>query len=484
MKHLVLIQYKFNPNSKEIVYAVETFKKYAQFEYEMYLLGDKCPLVDIPTIEGDHTDLQKYPCRAQHIRVARDIWKACNIFKEQYDEFCLMSDDFFCLNDFTWEDLCIPKYNGTQIKTVNTYDPRIWAYAKWKTSQFLRKQGLPIVDFTTHCFAVYNIEKIMELIKKYNLTEPNNDYTIEDLYGNTYWKDAEDVWKWRQRINRIKVPVASIKQSKEQGLKWFNFGETVDLQDLLNALQKYCLDEIDPLNKPDSSLSSSNNNDNISVDNEEKASLMTKQYNGEKGVVSLTSWKARIEYVYKTINNIYEMCPDFHICLTLSEEEFPDKKLPQNLIDIANKFEVIWCGKNYKKHKKVAFALRKYSELPVISADDDCLYTCNYAEELWQEWNKTKHQVIRYTPNKRLTTQGQCTLYYNIDFPVETLTVKDLEGNDDDWNAQYVNSKGIKIYALDNALIPVKFHDDILPFSPDQRQKSFYQHCFDKKKLK
>ena len=478
MKHLVLIQYKFNPNSKEIVYAVETFKKYAQFDYDMYLLGDKCPWLDIPTIEGDHTNLEKYPCRAQHIRVARDLWKACNIFKEQYGEFCLMSDDFFCLNDFTWEDICVPKYQKEQIRTVNPYSPRVWAYAKWKTCQFLRKQNMPTVDFTTHCFAVYNIEKIMGLIQKYKLTEPNNDYTIEDLYGNTYWKTAEDIANWRLRIARLATPVGCIKQAKEHGLKWLNFSETVDLQDLLDGVKKFCLDGVDP-NKPDSSLTTSKSNVNSFVDNEEKTSLMSKKYNGEKGIISLTSWKARIEYVYKTINNLYEMCPDFHICLTLSTEEFPEKKLPQSLVEIQNKFEVIWCDKNYKKHKKIAFALRKYPELPVISADDDCLYTCNYADELWQEWSRTKHQVIRYTPNKRLTTQGQCTLYYNIDFPVETLTAKDIEGNDDDWYAQYVNSKGIKIYALNNTRLPCKFHDDILPFSPNQRQRPFYKRCFE-----
>ena len=479
MKHLVLIQYKFNHNSKEIVYAVETFKKYAKFEYDMYLLGDKCPWLDLPTIEGDHTDFYKYACREQHIRVARDLWNACNIFKDQYDEFCLMSDDFFCLNNFTWKDLCIPKYQKEQIRTVNPYSPRVWAYAKWKTGQFLRKMKLPTVDFTTHCFAVYNIDKMLEIIDKYNLTEPCNDYTVEDLYGNTYWHATEDIANWRLRIARIGVPVGCIKQAQEHGLKWLNFSETVELNKLLDAVQRYCFDGINPLEPKTCTPVSSNVEDNKTIVNNEKASLMTKQYNGEKGIISLTSWKARIEYVYKTINNIYEMCPNFHICLTLSEEEFPGKKLPQNLVDIAHKFELIWCGKNYKKHKKIAFALRKYQNLPVISADDDCLYTCNYAEELWQEWNKTKHQVIRYTPNKRLTTQGQCTLYYNIDFPVEALTAKDIEANDDDWYAQYVNGKGIKIYALSNTHLPCKFHDDILPFSPNQRQRPFYKQCFE-----
>ena len=48
-----------------------------------------------------------------------------------------------------------------------------------------------------------------------------------------------------------------------------------------------------------------------------------KKYNSEKAIISLTSWKARINTVSKTLFSLLKQCPDFHIVLVLSEEEFP-----------------------------------------------------------------------------------------------------------------------------------------------------------------
>ena len=54
-------------------------------------------------------------------------------------------------------------------------------------------------------------------------------------------------------------------------------------------------------------------------------------------IVSLTSWKGRINTVSKTIFSIYSQC-DCKIVLTLSTEEFPNKEK-------ANSFEVpSWFG--------------------------------------------------------------------------------------------------------------------------------------------
>jgi hypothetical protein len=59
-----------------------------------------------------------------------------------------------------------------------------------------------------------------------------------------------------------------------------------------------------------------------------------KKYNGEKAIISLTSWKARINTVSKTLCSLIKQCPGFHIVLVLSEEEFPqkEKELPENLM--------------------------------------------------------------------------------------------------------------------------------------------------------
>ena len=94
-----------------------------------------------------------------------------------------------------------------------------------------------------------------------------------------------------------------------------------------------------------------------------------KEYQGEKAIISLTSWKARINTVSKTIYSLIKSCPGFHIVLTLSEDEFPqnEKELPENLLSLSDYFEILWVKKNYKSFKKFAFTLKKYKEVPVIS---------------------------------------------------------------------------------------------------------------------
>lgn len=206
-----------------------------------------------------------------------------------------------------------------------------------------------------------------------------------------------------------------------------------------------------------------------------------KQYQNEKAIISLTSWKARINTVYKTIETLIEKCPGFHIVLTLSEEEFPykEKNLPSNLLDLSNYFEILWVYKNYKSFKKFIFTLRKYKNVPVISADDDCLYITNYAENLYSEWQKTREHVIRYTHTTRFMPQGPCTLYWNIDFPVEKLTTHDIKKSKSDfWYASILKEMNINIHCCKYRTLPVIFHDDIHPITPNQRNKPFYKNNF------
>ena len=170
-----------------------------------------------------------------------------------------------------------------------------------------------------------------------------------------------------------------------------------------------------------------------------------KKYNGEKAVISLTSWRARIDTVHKTIENLLTMCPGFHVCLTLSLEEFPNGvfSLPRSLTDLekANKIEIIWVKKNVKAFKKVFYALLRYPQLPVISADDDCLYTENYAEKLYQSWESCErvHQIHGYSVDKGSWPCqfpcGPATLYppgcFHL-FGVQCLSDKILESANDD----------------------------------------------------
>ena len=171
-----------------------------------------------------------------------------------------------------------------------------------------------------------------------------------------------------------------------------------------------------------------------------------KIYNGEKAIISLTSWKARINTVGKTLYSLLKMCPGFHIVLVLSEEEFPKKEeeLPEELMLFVDNdlIEILWVYKNYKAFKKVLFTMDKYRDVPVISADDDCIYIINYAQELYDIWLKNKDCFITYKITKQkydcIETWGFATLHppfaygeYGL-FYIDYLEIKDNKHSQDD----------------------------------------------------
>ena len=136
-----------------------------------------------------------------------------------------------------------------------------------------------------------------------------------------------------------------------------------------------------------------------------------------KACIALTSWKKRINTVGLTIYNLFETCgPDYHIVLTLAEEEFPKKEqeLPRDLLlmNRAGMFEILWCKRNVKSFKKWLPCSQKYSTVPVISADDDCIYVCNYANELYNMWSLNKHSIISFRKGNYMNhVTGPATLY-------------------------------------------------------------------------
>lgn len=180
-----------------------------------------------------------------------------------------------------------------------------------------------------------------------------------------------------------------------------------------------------------------------------------KKYNGEKAIISLTSWRARINTVSKTLFSLLKQCPGFHIVLVLSEEEFPqkEKELPENLmVFVENELiELLWVYKNYKSFKKVLFTMDKYRDVPVISADDDCIYTCNYAQELYDVWKKNKNYTVIYSYHIKpwYYTFGPATLHSPLNYKFlltnDVMRIEDSFRGDDDYYTYKYHENGIKI---------------------------------------
>ena len=202
-----------------------------------------------------------------------------------------------------------------------------------------------------------------------------------------------------------------------------------------------------------------------------------KKYAGEKAIISLTSWKARIDTVSKTLYSLLKQCPGFHIVLVLSEEEFPKMmdEMPANLKLFVknNLIEILWVYKNYKSFKKWIFTADKYRYVPVISADDDCIYTCNYAQILYERWLNNKNCIITWEigeSNSYTWTRGPATL-----FPIgqiRELSMKKVnlitnkDRNDDAYYSAVISVLKIRIVSLNKKINELcNFHSNVDPLS-------------------
>ena len=66
--------------------------------------------------------------------------------------------------------------------------------------------------------------------------------------------------------------------------------------------------------------------------------------------------------------------------------------------------------------------MNKYKDVPVISADDDCLYMCNYAQELYDLWCRNPDKICTVNAQEPKHTNGTSTLYYPHCFGDDVLT--------------------------------------------------------------
>lgn len=198
-----------------------------------------------------------------------------------------------------------------------------------------------------------------------------------------------------------------------------------------------------------------------------------KQYNGEKAIISLTSWKARINTVGLTLFSLYKRCPGFHIVLVLSEEEFPKKEaeLPDSVMAFVNQdlIELLWVYKNTKSFKKVLPTMEKYKDVPVISADDDCIYICNYAKKLYTYWKDTGTQVISYRMSQKdPTCPIGCSVLYAPStfnkFLEEFKAYKIANLQDDGFFKRVCKAQHFSFAALYKKF-PCYFHDQIKPIN-------------------
>jgi len=124
-------------------------------------------------------------------------------------------------------------------------------------------------------------------------------------------------------------------------------------------------------------------------------------------IVSLTSYPARINTVYKTISTLLKqnLKPD-KVILWLSKEQFPgqDSDLPETLTNLKQfGLEVEWVDEDIKSYKKIIPPLNKYPDDIIITADDDVYYSPNMVESLYNAYlNDPKNIYVKRSVKLRL----------------------------------------------------------------------------------
>lgn len=116
-------------------------------------------------------------------------------------------------------------------------------------------------------------------------------------------------------------------------------------------------------------------------------------------VVSLTSFPARINHVWKVIKCLknQDVRPR-KIILWLSKDQFPDAMIPSNLQkEIDDVFSIVFVGDDIRSHKKYYYAMRSYPQNVIITVDDDVFYKQNMISSLLEIHKLKPHSIVANT---------------------------------------------------------------------------------------
>ncbi len=132
----------------------------------------------------------------------------------------------------------------------------------------------------------------------------------------------------------------------------------------------------------------------------------------ESYIVSLTSYPARIDTLWITIETILRQSfkPD-KIILWLAEEQFPDRKLPESLIKLKLRgLDVEFC-EDLKSHKKYFYCLIKYPDSNIITLDDDLYYHKDVLKNVVELHKKYPGHITANRAHKITFSNGKINPY-------------------------------------------------------------------------
>lgn len=226
----------------------------------------------------------------------------------------------------------------------------------------------------------------------------------------------------------------------------------------------------------------------------------------ETYIVSLTSFPARIDEIWITIETILRQSfkPD-KIILWLAKSQFPDAIIPESLENLKKRgLTINFCDEDLRSHKKYYYVMESYPEANIVTFDDDVYYPSNTLLDiiklhqkypkvicanrahkitftkkgLTNEYSKWKHnyKVISY-PNHLLTQVGVGGVLYppgslhNEVF--NTIVFKEICFHADDlWLKVMAIKKGTKV------VTNKRYNKDFITITSSQKEKLVANNVF------
>jgi len=137
---------------------------------------------------------------------------------------------------------------------------------------------------------------------------------------------------------------------------------------------------------------------------------VTEQKRDQKVIVSLTSFPARIDTVWMTIESLFKQSVQAdEIILWLAEEQFEGRSsLPSSLIEAEKRGLTIRFCDDLRSHKKYFYVMQQYPDDLIILADDDAIYPKDMIQKLLELHRKYPNDIISST--SAITTTGYCSV--------------------------------------------------------------------------
>lgn len=112
----------------------------------------------------------------------------------------------------------------------------------------------------------------------------------------------------------------------------------------------------------------------------------------EKVIVSLTSYPFRFKQpeMLKCLKSLVEQKTDIPYKIVFNIYENDIKEMPAELVSYvnANHIELYKCPMDLRSHKKYYYVMQKYRNLPIITVDDDIVYSKHLVSDLYSSYLK------------------------------------------------------------------------------------------------